>query len=183
MFIKNSFQTTALVWIPSLGKKPDLQSGKNRFAMEKAIQTRRFKENIALRAGWKGWKGFKKIKPAYHFSIGLNAGWKGFLLPCGQWASPAETTQASFFVFKLKMAYDTPKHSVRWLCPWARVEAGTIILVSHNDEGVSKWLGVRFAQKSIKSFQIFQKSFSLYINSLWFVRFGRIYRISRRQAT
>ena len=39
MFIKNSFQTTALIWIPSLGKKPDLQSGKNRFAMEKAIQT------------------------------------------------------------------------------------------------------------------------------------------------
>ena len=36
MFIKNSFQTTALTWILSLGKKPDLQSGKNRFAMEKA---------------------------------------------------------------------------------------------------------------------------------------------------
>jgi len=28
-----------LTWILSLGKKPDLQSGKNRFAMEKAIQT------------------------------------------------------------------------------------------------------------------------------------------------
>ena len=38
MSIKNSFQTTALTWIQSLGKKPDLQSGKNRFAMEKAIQ-------------------------------------------------------------------------------------------------------------------------------------------------
>ena len=38
MSIKNSFQTTALTWILSLGKKSDLQSGKNRFAMEKAIQ-------------------------------------------------------------------------------------------------------------------------------------------------
>ena len=30
MFIENSFQTTALLWILSLGKKPDLLSGKNR---------------------------------------------------------------------------------------------------------------------------------------------------------
>ena len=52
MFIKKSFQTTALVWIPSLGKKPDLQSGKNRFAMEKAIRSGL--KNIALRAGLKG---------------------------------------------------------------------------------------------------------------------------------
>ena len=35
MFIKNSFQTTALVWILSLGKKLSLQLRKNRFAMEK----------------------------------------------------------------------------------------------------------------------------------------------------
>ena len=35
MSIKNTFQTTALTWILSLRKKPDLQSGKNRFAMEK----------------------------------------------------------------------------------------------------------------------------------------------------
>ena len=40
MSIKNSFQTTALLWILSLGKKLSLQLRKNRFAMEKAIQTR-----------------------------------------------------------------------------------------------------------------------------------------------
>ncbi len=55
---KNLFKQLRWIWILSLGKKPDLQSGKNRFAMEKVIRTRRFKENIALRAGWKGWKGF-----------------------------------------------------------------------------------------------------------------------------
>ena len=36
MFIENSFQTTALLWILSLGKKLSLQLRKNRFAMEKA---------------------------------------------------------------------------------------------------------------------------------------------------
>ena len=36
MFIENSFQTTALTWILSLGKKLSLQLRKNRFAMEKA---------------------------------------------------------------------------------------------------------------------------------------------------
>ena len=35
MFIKNSFQTTALTWILSLGKKLSLQLRKNRFTMEK----------------------------------------------------------------------------------------------------------------------------------------------------
>ena len=38
MFIKILFKQLRWIWIPSLGKKPDLQSGKNRFAMEKAIQ-------------------------------------------------------------------------------------------------------------------------------------------------
>ena len=55
MFIENSFQTTELTWILSLGKKLSLQLRKNRFAMEKTKHMdfmpsgRRFKEHRAAR--------------------------------------------------------------------------------------------------------------------------------------
>ena len=39
MSIKILFKQLRWTWIQSLRKKPDLQSGKNRFAMEKAIRT------------------------------------------------------------------------------------------------------------------------------------------------
>ena len=61
MFIKNSFQTTALTWILSLGKKPDLLSGKNRFAMEKPsghFDHADREKNIALRDGLRDVKDY-----------------------------------------------------------------------------------------------------------------------------
>ena len=54
MFIENSFQTTALTWILSLGKKLSLQLRKNRFAMEKPsghFDHADGEKNIALCAG------------------------------------------------------------------------------------------------------------------------------------
>jgi hypothetical protein len=54
MFIKNSFQTTALKWILSLGKKLSLQLRKNRTACLIKSHPDGDLKNVALRAGFKG---------------------------------------------------------------------------------------------------------------------------------
>jgi len=62
MVINNSFQTTALTWILSLGKKLSLQLRKNRTACLGKSHPDGDLKNIALRAGFKGFKGFFALR-------------------------------------------------------------------------------------------------------------------------